>query len=140
MMRNKSTNEKPPRFEFDFEFELPTFTQGIFRGLQDTQTPLAATLGSNALNVILCPILIFAAGWGVSGAALATVLSQLLPCAFLLTRLSKRLPGLARQLRWPPPSSPSRSASWEGEGEQGGKGEASGLWELFRPTGEKELS
>jgi len=45
--------------------------QGCFRGLQDTRTPLAATLASNALNVALAPALIFGAGWGVRGAAAA---------------------------------------------------------------------
>ncbi len=50
--------------------------QGIFRGLQDTRTPLAATLASNAINLVLAPLLIFTAGMGVRGAAIATVASQ----------------------------------------------------------------
>lgn len=48
--------------------------------VQDMRTPLAATLASNALNVVLCPLLIFGLGMGVAGAAVATVVAQLLPC------------------------------------------------------------
>ena len=50
--------------------------QGVFRGVGDTKTPLLATVVSNALNVLLDPIFIFALRWGVVGAALATVTSQ----------------------------------------------------------------
>jgi Na+-driven multidrug efflux pump len=50
--------------------------QGVFRGLQDARTPLAATVASSALNVVLAPLLIFVAGWGVKGAAVATVIAQ----------------------------------------------------------------
>lgn len=50
--------------------------QGVFRGLGDTRTPLAATLGCNAANLVLNPLLIFGLGWGVAGAAQATVLAE----------------------------------------------------------------
>ena len=53
--------------------------QGVFRGLGDTRTPLVATLGCNALNLALDPLLIFALGWGVAGAAQATVLAEVYP-------------------------------------------------------------
>ena len=33
--------------------------QGVFRGLQDTRSPLAATMASNTINIILAPLLIF---------------------------------------------------------------------------------
>lgn len=52
--------------------------QGVFRGLGDARTPLAATLGCNALNLALDPLLIFALGWGVAGAAQATVLAEVM--------------------------------------------------------------
>ena len=32
---------------------------GVFRGLQDTRAPLAATIASNIINIILAPVLIF---------------------------------------------------------------------------------
>jgi hypothetical protein len=63
--------------------------QGVFRGLQDTRTPFQATLVSAALNILLCPILVFGCRLGAAGAATATVVSQVgrhscasrLPCA-----------------------------------------------------------
>jgi hypothetical protein len=50
--------------------------QGVYRGLQDTRTPFYATAAANAFNVALGPVLIFWAGLGVKGAAMATVAAQ----------------------------------------------------------------
>lgn len=49
---------------------------GAFRGYQDTRTPLAVTLGLNVVNLVLDPVLIFGLGWGIAGAAWATVTAQ----------------------------------------------------------------
>lgn len=49
---------------------------GIFRGHQDTRTPLVVTLGLNGVNLVLDPLLIFGLGWGLEGAAWATVAAQ----------------------------------------------------------------
>lgn len=49
---------------------------GAFRGYQDTRTPLSVTLGLNLVNLVLDPLLIFSLGWGVAGAAWATVAAQ----------------------------------------------------------------
>jgi MATE family multidrug resistance protein len=49
---------------------------GVFRGYQDTRTPLLVTIGLNVVNLVLDPILIFGLGWGVAGAATATVIAQ----------------------------------------------------------------
>jgi len=49
---------------------------GIYRGHQDTRSPLVVTLGINGINLVLDPILIFGVGWGVAGAAWATVAAQ----------------------------------------------------------------
>ena len=58
---------------------------GAFRGFQDTRTPLVVTLGLNAVNLILDPILIFGLNWGVAGAAGATVIAQWFGAAWFLT-------------------------------------------------------
>lgn len=49
---------------------------GIFRGWQDTRTPLWLTLAMNLVNLVLDPLLIFGLGWGLAGAALATTVAQ----------------------------------------------------------------
>ncbi|KAL7176003.1 hypothetical protein ACSBR2_029557 [Camellia fascicularis] len=51
--------------------------QGVFRGFKDTKTPLYATVAGDAMNIILDPIFIFVFHLGISGAAIAHVISQL---------------------------------------------------------------
>jgi MATE family multidrug resistance protein len=53
-----------------------TAGHGAFRGYQDTRTPLLVTLGLNLLNLVLDPLFIFGFGWGLEGAALATLIAQ----------------------------------------------------------------
>ncbi|NNF37932.1 MAG: MATE family efflux transporter, partial [Gemmatimonadetes bacterium] len=55
---------------------IVTAGHGIFRGWQDTRTPLWITLGPNVVNLVLDPLLIFGLGWGLEGAAIATVVAQ----------------------------------------------------------------
>ena len=50
--------------------------QGVFRGLGDTKSPLYATLICNGVNVLLDAIFIIYFGWGVRGAAWATIIGQ----------------------------------------------------------------
>nr|GMD40039.1 protein DETOXIFICATION 44, chloroplastic [Ipomoea batatas]GMD43223.1 protein DETOXIFICATION 44, chloroplastic [Ipomoea batatas] len=50
--------------------------QGTFRGFKDTKTPLYAVGAGSLLNTILDPLLIFSCGFGISGAAIATVISE----------------------------------------------------------------
>ncbi|XP_015071314.1 protein DETOXIFICATION 43 [Solanum pennellii] len=61
--------------------------QGVFRGFKDTKTPLFATVVGDLTNIILDPIFIFVFHWGVSGAAIAHVLSQYLISIILLCKL-----------------------------------------------------
>lgn len=61
--------------------------QGVFRGFKDTKTPLYATLVGDAANIVLDPIFIFIFHMGVSGAAIAHVISQYLMSLILLWSL-----------------------------------------------------
>src|SRR5690606_1375600 len=61
-----------------------TASHGIFRGWQDTRTPLNVSIGLNLVNLVLDPILIFGAGWGIRGAAIATVIAQWAGAAWFL--------------------------------------------------------
>lgn len=71
-----------------------TAGHGAFRGLHDTRTPLFISLGANLVNLALDPLLIFGLGWGLEGAAAATVVAQwagALCFLWLLVRQGQRL-------------------------------------------------
>ncbi|KAJ7982209.1 Protein DETOXIFICATION [Quillaja saponaria] len=59
--------------------------QGIFRGFKDTKTPLYVIVLGYATNVALDPILIFSCKLGISGAAIAHVISQYMMALLILT-------------------------------------------------------
>lgn len=63
---------------------IVTTGHGVFRGLQDTATPLKITLWLNVVNVVLDAVLIFGLGWGIAGAAYATVAAQWLGAGWFL--------------------------------------------------------
>lgn len=65
--------------------------QGVFRGFKDTKTPLYATVVGDAANIILDPILMFVCHMGVTGAAIAHVVSQYMITLILLCRLVQRV-------------------------------------------------
>ncbi|PSS24465.1 Protein DETOXIFICATION like [Actinidia chinensis var. chinensis] len=73
--------------------------QGVFRGFKDTRTPLYATVAGDVMNIILDPILIFVCNLGVSGAAIAHVLSQYLISLILLCKLMKKVDLLPPSLK-----------------------------------------
>lgn len=76
---------------------------GALRGIQDMRTPLWISVGINALNILLDPLLIFGAGpippLGVSGAAWASTTTQWLGALCLLRALHVRF-GLLLTLQW----------------------------------------
>ena len=79
-------------------------SHGIFRGHQDTRTPLVVTLGLNGVNLILDPLLIFGLGWGLEGAAWATVAAQWCGALwFLSLLLGRRRDDLGLALSLPSP-------------------------------------
>ncbi|KAJ8603317.1 hypothetical protein CTAYLR_009019 [Chrysophaeum taylorii] len=61
---------------------------GIFRGLGDTTSPLAASLLFCGLNAVLDPIFIFPLGMGAAGAAMGTAVAQTIALYPLLKRLA----------------------------------------------------
>ena len=69
---------------------LVTVGHGAYRGMQDTRTPLLVTVGLNVINLVGDPLLIFVAGWGLRGAATATVVAQWTGAIWFLALLNKR--------------------------------------------------
>ncbi|MEZ5176220.1 MAG: MATE family efflux transporter [Acidimicrobiia bacterium] len=55
---------------------LTTVGHGVYRGHQNTTTPLWVAVGMNIVNLILDPLLIFGLGLGIAGAAWATVIAH----------------------------------------------------------------
>ena len=49
---------------------------GILRGLQDTRTPLIASVGAFTANIVLNVTLVYGVGMGIAGAAWGTVIAQ----------------------------------------------------------------
>ena len=81
---------------------LITAGNGAFRGYQDTRTPMRLTIGFNLINAVLDPLLIFGLGWGLTGAAIATVIAQWAGAlAFLTLLLVVQRDALGIQLAWP---------------------------------------
>ncbi|XP_015952198.1 protein DETOXIFICATION 42-like [Arachis duranensis] len=65
--------------------------QGVFRGFKDTKTPLCATLAGDLTNIALDPLFMFVFRLGVSGAAIAHVISQYLISVILLWKLMQKV-------------------------------------------------
>ncbi|HOT02872.1 MAG TPA: MATE family efflux transporter [Methanolinea sp.] len=61
-----------------------TIAYAILRGEGDTKRTMYAMAASSILNVILDPVLIYGAGWGIAGAAIATVISMALVSLVIL--------------------------------------------------------
>lgn len=74
-----------------------TAGHGAFRGHKDTRTPLKVALGVNLVNLVLDPLFIFGFGWGLQGAAVATVIAQYIGAAWFLRLIRRR--GMASRPR-----------------------------------------
>lgn len=66
-------------------------TNGIFRGLGDTRTPLFYSLLFTALNAILDPLFIFTFHFGASGAAAGTAIAQYVALVPLMMALNRKV-------------------------------------------------
>jgi MATE family multidrug resistance protein len=81
---------------------LITAGHGAFRGYLDTRTPLVVTIGLNLVNLVLDPLFIFGFGWGLEGAAIATLIAQWVGALwFVDLLLRRRREALGVRLRFP---------------------------------------
>jgi len=72
---------------------LATAGNGWLRGVQDTRRPLHYILGANLLSAALCPLLVYGAGLGLVGSAVANATAQTLSGLFFVRALvAERVP------------------------------------------------
>lgn len=72
---------------------LATAGHGWLRGVQDTRRPMYYVLGANLLSALLCPLLVYPAGLGLTGSAVANVTAQTLGgVLFVRALVAERVP------------------------------------------------
>ena len=76
---------------------------GWMRGVQDTRRPLMFVLAANLLSAVLCPVLVYPLGWGLTGSAVANVAAQTISGGCFVVALIRQ----ARAIR------PSPSIMWQ---------------------------
>jgi putative MATE family efflux protein len=77
------------------------YLSAIIRAIGDSKTPLVFLTIACALNVVLVIVLVGPVGWGVAGAALATVVSQAVSVLLCLEFVRRRMPVLhVRRADW----------------------------------------
>ncbi len=74
------------------------FCASVLRAVGDSKTPLTAMLAASVINILLDVLTVFVLGWGVAGAAIATVISQCISGGICLLRILK-LPELRLEKR-----------------------------------------
>ncbi|MFD2422610.1 MATE family efflux transporter [Amycolatopsis pigmentata] len=60
---------------------------GWMRGVQDAMRPLRFVLAGNGISAVLCPVLVYGAGWGLEGSAVANVAAQVISAGLFLRAL-----------------------------------------------------
>ncbi|WP_214103521.1 MATE family efflux transporter [Acrocarpospora catenulata] len=60
---------------------------GWMRGVQDMWRPLRFMLIGNGISAVLCPVLVYGLGWGLSGSAVANVVAQLVAAGLFVRAL-----------------------------------------------------
>ena len=72
---------------------LATAGNGWLRGVQDTRRPLRYILGANLLSAGLAPLLVYGAGLGLAGSAIANAIAQTVSGAlFVRALVAERVP------------------------------------------------
>jgi putative MATE family efflux protein len=72
---------------------LATAGHGWLRGVQNLWRPMRYVLAANLLSAVLCPVLVYPAGLGLTGSAIANVVGQTLAGAlFVRALVVERLP------------------------------------------------
>ena len=101
-------NEQCYRYVFWIILSFPfmgysLLCDSFFRSQGDTVTPMYGMIVGNGLNIVLDPIFIFTLGWGISGAAFASLLGRIVSCIYLgvmLRRHSELRPKPQCLRRW----------------------------------------
>ncbi len=69
---------------------LYSLQSGILRGMGDSKRPLGAIAVASAINIGLDLICVVLLNWGITGAAVATVTSEIMAAAYLFIRIEQR--------------------------------------------------
>jgi len=80
---------------------LATVAHGVFRGHQNTKTPMWVVGSISLFNLILDPILMFGLGWGLAGAAWATTIAQWMGALIFIRLFSKKRDEFSLRASWP---------------------------------------
>lgn len=71
---------------------LYNLCSSMLRGMGDSKTPLYAIILSTVVNIVLDLIFINLLGWGIRGAAVATVIAQAIICVYLFVHIYEKYP------------------------------------------------
>jgi putative MATE family efflux protein len=75
------------------------FTSSVVRAVGDSKTPLAAMITASVTNIILDCVAVFGLGWGIAGAALATIISQSISAIWVLRFLFGKTVAIPLRIR-----------------------------------------
>jgi putative MATE family efflux protein len=67
---------------------------GWMRGVQRTKQPVVIVLAANALSAVLCPLLVYSAGLGLKGSAIANLAAQAVGGVLFLVALKRAAAGV----------------------------------------------
>lgn len=95
------------------------FHAAVLRAVGNSKTPLHAMTIASVGNIILDLLFVFGFGWGIGGAAAATVIAQLFAGIFCIRKLSENpLLLLLTAMRWPLlPDRTGERGGWIGSGQ-----------------------